>query len=226
MKIIGFAGLARCGKTTTCDLMEKWGKDNGYKVVRMSFAGPLKDALKRAGITKEKNPSLYREVAQRWGMTRRDPEYRPGVTGPDYWVMKTLFKLIDLADDEHQRYIRADRAGKPTVWKETLVLFDDVRYENECKMIKSLNGTLVFVSAWDRLFRRGNKEEWEEGSWRWHESEKMAVEFEVGVSEDTWFDYVLVNEKTDKNLRDSIPHYASLWVDNSDIDSLVTTKEH
>lgn len=226
MKIIAFAGLARSGKTRSCDLMEKWAKDNGYRVVRMSFAGPLKDALKRAGITKEKNPSLYREVAQRWGESRRDPEYRPGVTGPDYWVMKTLHRLIELAEDEHARYLRADRAGTPAVWKETLVLFDDVRYENECRMVKSMGGTLIFVSAWERLFRRGNKDEWLEGSWRWHESEQLAIEFEVGVSDDVWFDYVLVNEQTDAHLAKSIPHYASLWIDNSDIDSIITTKEH
>lgn len=226
MKIIAFAGLARSGKTRSCDLMEKWAKDNGYRVVRMSFAGPLKDALKRAGITKEKNPSLYREVAQRWGESRRDPEYRPGVTGPDYWVMKTLHRLIELAEDEHARYLRADRAGTPAVWKETLVLFDDVRYENECRMVKSMGGTLIFVSAWERLFRKGNKDEWLEGSWRWHESEQLAIEFEVGVSDDVWFDYVLVNEQTDAHLAKSIPHYASLWIDNSDIDSIITTKEH
>jgi hypothetical protein len=225
MKIIGFAGLARSGKTESCKLMERWAMKNGYRVVRMSFAGPLKDALKRAGITKDGDPKKYREIAQRWGECRRDPKYRPGVTGPDYWVSKVANQLLQVSAYEHERYVKCDAAGNLKAWRETLVLFDDVRYENECKLIKGMGGTMVFVSAWDRLFRRGNKSEWIEGSWRWHESEQMAIEFEVGTLEDIWFDYVLVNERTEKELNMAIPHFAPIWIDNSDIDANVTVGE-
>jgi hypothetical protein len=88
-----------------------------------------------------------------------------------------------------------------------------------------MGGTMIFVSAWDRLFRRGNKDEWTEGSWRWHESEQMAIEFEVGTLDDVWFDYVLVNERGEKELSASIPHFAPLWIDNSDIHSTVIVSE-
>jgi hypothetical protein len=225
MKIIGFAGLARSGKTESCNLMERWAKKNGYRTIRMSFAGPLKDALKRAGITKEDSPKQYREIAQKWGANRRDPEYRPGVTGPDYWVRKVAKKICSIAESEHLNYLKADSTIGLSGWKETLVLFDDVRYENECQMIKAMNGTMVFVSAWDRLFRNGNKDEWVEGSWRWHESEQMAIEFEVGVLDDIWFDYVLVNDGSAQRLAKSVPHYAPVWIDNSDIHSTVIMSE-
>jgi hypothetical protein len=218
MKIIGFAGMARAGKTQSCDLLQRWAKDRGYRVMRMSFAGPLKRALSRAGITKDADPLLYRDVAQRWGSMRRDPEYRPGVTGPDYWVNKVLAHILYTAHLEHQDYLVHDCRGENNQWRETLILIDDIRYENECRMIKELNGTIVFVSAWDRLFRRGDKKEWDKESWRWHESEQLAIEFETGIAEDRWFDFVLVNDRKETDLVKSVPHYAPLWLDVSDVE--------
>jgi hypothetical protein len=53
----------------------------------------------------------------------------------------------------------------------------------------------------------------------------MAIEFEVGTLEDIWFDYVLVNERTEKELNMAIPHFAPIWIDNSDIDANVTVGE-
>lgn len=104
--IVGLRGRAGAGKSTLAGLLNELEHD----VVVMSFAGPIRDALRTIGITKTDTPQLYRKLAQVIGQSARDAD-------ADHWV-----KLA------RQRIDRECMSGQR---KSPIIVFDDVRYSNE-----------------------------------------------------------------------------------------------
>lgn len=206
MKVIGFAGLARGGKTTAANFLCDWCLDHGMIPFRMSFADPMKKAAKRIGLTKEGNPELYRKTLQRWGESRRNPFTRPGVTGPDYWADRACAGLLDLAERERIAYDKLTKLASENCFREFVAVFDDVRYENELDMITEFGGTAVFVDGAPRL--KDLKAEW-----RKHESEKMAMEYTKGKMPDSTFDYLITNYHDEETLNALVQQLAPIWVD-------------
>jgi hypothetical protein len=142
VNIIGFLGKKGSGKTTCGELLQQLGRDNGLKVIRVSFADPLKrlcsdlycfaydippEAFYGSQTEKEQpRPALGnrsgREVMQFLG------------TGcfkaltPDVWIAY-LMRHIDIA----MKY-GAD-----------LVVIEDVRFTDEAEAIRNKGGLLIRV---------------------------------------------------------------------------------
>ena len=154
MRVIGFTGQARCGKSYLSDRLAKAAFDAGQRPHLVSFAGALKRASAEAGFPKDTKPTEYREFCQTHGAEMRAQD-------PDYWVKKTIDEIRELAELEN-KLVNEDNK----FW-EVVVIIDDVRYQNEIDTILRMGGDIVHVTAGDRLpvpharFRR-------------HESEKMA----------------------------------------------------
>lgn len=118
--IIGISGKKQVGKNTVA-LMLKYGSSQSVREV--SFAAELKNEVARTcGVTTkeiEDNKPVYRELLQAWGCYRRN-KY-----GKDFWIDKAVKSLEQ--------------------FKEDIIVFTDVRFENEAEAIKKLGGVLVRV---------------------------------------------------------------------------------
>lgn len=205
MLVIGFAGLARGGKTTAAQFMHQWCMDHGMNPLLYSFAQPMKRAAKRLGLSKENDPHTYRKTLQRWGESRRDPEFRPGITGPDYWVNRVLEDLAVIQLTEQENYKRMDRFSWNSEFKETVIIFDDMRYLNEVEMVQALNGTTIFVDGAARLTDL-------DAQWRQHESEKLAMLYTAGAIPDI-FDFYIQNDGTEEQFKQLVEYLAPAWID-------------
>lgn len=125
-RIIGFAGVARAGKTTAADVALNHLYQSGKKGLwKASYAGPIRTALQNIGVHKDKHPDIYREVAQYLGAKMR--EYDAG------WWRDIMEEFSTTRDSED------------------LIFIDDVRYRNEADQIKRLNGILVYINPGRRL---------------------------------------------------------------------------
>lgn len=132
--IIGFAGYARCGKTTAAGLAEAVASELYPQIAvhRMSMAGPIRDALGVIGVTKEGAPSMYRDGAQALGAIARKYDM-------DWWVKQAEARLPGASE-------AAGADASPS-----LVVFDDIRYPNEVRMIQNRGGKVAFIDAAGRL---------------------------------------------------------------------------
>lgn len=205
MIIVAFAGLARGGKTTAANYLYDWCLEHGLNPIRMSFAKPMKDAAARIGLTKDKDPKKYRAVLQRWGESRRDPNYKPGITGENYWVERAIMNLLRMANAEQEDYKHKDKYEFTSCWKETVAIFDDVRYMNELEMITEMGGTTVFIDGMARIKDM-------DADWRKHESESMAMMYSYGRLPDI-FDYYVNNNYDEETLEKLVEHLAPAWLD-------------
>jgi hypothetical protein len=205
MIVIGFAGLARGGKTTAAKFMYDWCLAHDMNPLLYSFAQPMKRAARRIGLDKNKEPEKYRKTLQRWGETRRDPEFRPGISGPDYWINRVLLELAQIQITEQDKYGRMDKFGMNSEFRETVVIFDDLRYMNELEMVNVLNGTTIFVDGASRIKDLDAK-------WRQHESEKLAMLYTFGAIPDI-FDFYVKNERTEEEFKELVELLAPAWID-------------
>lgn len=154
MQVIGFIGLAQSGKTVLAKEVARIAFDNGLTPKVMSFAGSLKRAAVECGADKEKQPELYRKFCQEVGNNMRNPAYVPGVTGPDYWVQRT--------GEEMKKYHS----------QSMVLIFDDVRYDNEVRLLTSVGAEIVYVD-------RGEELPNPTAEFRKHESEKLAYDLQI-----------------------------------------------
>jgi len=202
MRIIAFGGLAQAGKTTAAELLARAAFDAGYSPVFERFAGPLKDASNMLGADKESRPDLYRKFCQYVGGNFRDPEFSPPHTGPDYWVELAgrRFRELEkgeLADRDHDH------------WHETLVIVDDVRYQNEIDLIRKWGGTLVFIDGWRRLGLPESVATWP--AWRLDPSEDLAISYSLLKSPDQTFDFIVTNNGTQDDLGTVVRSMRAQW---------------
>ena len=182
MKIVGFAGKGRVGKTTVVlDIVEYVLRNhhNEYTPVLLPFALPLKTAVSlEAGYRnwqhyKNEQPEAYRRACQFEGDLARQ-------TNPDHWVNMWYEDVMSFRDKEDHR--------------EALILVDDVRYHNELDIIKKLGGSVYFIAHGRRIL------EDEDAIWRDHPSEEMANFIEDGLTIDaqlmlyTEFDDIIFND--------------------------------
>lgn len=127
MKIIGLAGLARSGKTTTANEIVGIAQSKGLRARVFSFADPIKSAAAVLGINKADHPDIYRSFAQ-WVGTDLIRVRRP-----DWWADRMEERIKGAAGDLD------------------LVVIDDVRFDNELAMIVRHGGTACYLDAADRL---------------------------------------------------------------------------
>lgn len=206
MIVIAFAGLARGGKTTSAQYMKKWCNSHGLDATICSFAEPMKAAARRIGLSKDNNPTKYREVLQRWGENKRNPAYQPGRSGPNYWVDKMRKHLLRIASDEKKMYYKLYTYHNESSFREKVVIFDDLRYLNELGLVAEFKGTAIFVDGASRIDDL-------DAEWRKHESEAMATLYTLGQLPDELFDFYVVNEGSERQLKKLIETLAPVWVD-------------
>ena len=176
MRIIGFAGLARAGKTTAKQVTAQLIIDEHSELffpASLSFADPIRDGLAEFGVTKEGTPELYRGAAQEIGAWFRDPESVPGKTGQGYWKSQAVIELMKVQQIEKAEYQLCEDAEQDEVWREYVVIMDDVRYPNEVEMIQSYGGSVIFIDASRRLDLDSEIYQ--------HESEELAMAFTLGM---------------------------------------------
>ena len=205
MRVIGFAGLGQAGKTTAVDEICKWCFERGGKMdpKRLHFAGPIKDALECMGAVKfSARDELYRKGAQLIGTKFRDPEFVPGVTHNDYWVELLSEKIAALEAEEDARL---SKCGNEPLFRETLILIDDIRFENELNVLRRWGARVIFIDGFRRLAPTINE------PWRKHVSEQMATDYTYGHNNDEMFDTVITNNEDEKSFRRVIYGMASTW---------------
>lgn len=206
MRVIGFAGLARAGKTTATDEVCQWALANNGKFdpVRVHFAGPLKEAMRAMGAEKGgPRDELYRLGCQHIGtQVFRNPDFLPGLTGPDYWCDLLSIKLTALAAEEDQRLSALE---KGPLFRETLVLIDDVRFPNEVETLRTWQAHIIFVDAYRRMVPTMSD------PWRKHISEQLANEYTFGHIPDETFDCMLTNNESEASFRRMVRSMAPSW---------------
>jgi len=208
MRIVAFAGLARAGKTTAAEMFADWCTRHGLNPVRMSFAEDLKKAAAYLRISKETQPKLYRELLQKWGSNKRNPDYQPGRSGPNYWVSRTATNMVRQAHDEKMEYIRHYSLGTEDEWRERVVILDDLRYINELNLMASIDGVTVFVDGLERITDL-------KAEWRAHESEALATLYTLNQIDEDVFDFLLPNAGGKEELQAKIDKLAPIWLDHT-----------
>lgn len=127
--IIAFTGLAQSGKTTAANAFISIGYD------RMSFAEPIKAMVSCLTPCKDKDarpPSLcgktLREVYQTLGT-----DWGRKMVGEDIWILAGRARLDELLGDVESDVIRG-------------IVLDDVRFDNEAELIRSMGGLVVEIT--------------------------------------------------------------------------------
>lgn len=151
MIVVGFAGVARVGKSYATNALKEVAEQAGWHVEVLPFAKPLKDEAAEKGFGKESNPEGYREFCQEHGAKKRAED-------TNYWLDKWYVMLKDIQAKE----------ADDTFTKPVLVIADDVRYENELHAIRGNGGLVLYLTPGDRTLEDASAE------WRKHESEALA----------------------------------------------------
>lgn len=213
MIVVALAGLARSGKTTTATLLANWCMEHSLSPIFMSFAEPMKAAAKRLGLDKETNPSLYRATLQRWGETRRDPNFRPSGhpsrrSGEDYWLRRVAILILQKQLAERDKYAALALINKEKEFCEKVLIFDDLRYINELEFIRCIGGTTVFVDGRSRIKDI-------DAPFRQHESEALATYYTDGLMPDNAIDFLITNDGSITVLKNLVNRLAPVWLDMS-----------
>lgn len=128
--VIGFTGLATAGKTTAAGALTARGW------VRMSFADPIRQMLLALGLSREEMAG-GKNVPVPWlgGKTPRElmqtlgTEWGRQMVAPDIWTRASMVRIEQL--------LRSDSAPG--------VVFDDVRFDNEARLIQEHGGLVVRI---------------------------------------------------------------------------------
>ena len=213
MIVVAFAGLARGGKTTTANLLANWCLEHSLSPTIMSFAEPMKLAAKRLGLDKETEPEKYRKTLQRWGETRRDPNFRPTGkpsrrSGEDYWLRRVAILILQKQLAERDKYAALALLNKEKEHCEKVLIFDDLRYLNELEFIRCIGGTTVFVDGRERIKDI-------DAPFRQHESEALAAFYTDGLLPDNAIDFLITNDGSLTSLKNLTNRLAPVWLDMS-----------
>jgi len=130
MSIVGFTGVMGAGKTTAANMIEG--------AIVLSFAEPLKSAVKILfALTDTQLHTLdgKNTVDPRWGISPRELLQYLGTDCirnkfPGHWVKLMGHKIQQLQDK---------------IGDEAIIAIDDIRFEDEAELVRSLNGTVVHV---------------------------------------------------------------------------------
>ena len=135
--IIGLAGRKQSGKTTAAKHLEKSGFE------RLSFAGPIRkmlsallddcgytqdDLVSMLGADKELSIAPFAQ-SPRYLLQTLGTEWGRDCVNPDLWVLVARQKIL-LSESDY-------------------IVFDDVRFENEAAMIRSLGGLIIHIDRGD-----------------------------------------------------------------------------
>lgn len=124
--IIGFSGPAGAGKSTAAKILVE---QRGFRLVK--FAGPLKAMMRAMGLDDDHIEGALKETVHpvlgctpRHAMQTLGTEWGRQCIDPELWV--NLARAAICADQVN-------------------VVLDDVRFENEAAMIRSLGGVIIEI---------------------------------------------------------------------------------
>jgi hypothetical protein len=131
MRLIGFTGFFRSGKTTAARYLTE---NMGYEYMR--FAGPLKQMLKVLGLTDDQvDGNLKNEPCEllggktpRYAMESLGTSWGRDMIVPDLWARAWKNRLYE-----------AQKTGKDRF------VLDDCRFLNEAELIRSMGGVIVKI---------------------------------------------------------------------------------
>lgn len=132
--VIGFCGPMGSGKSTAADMVGSL-----VRVHRMSFADPIRSMLVALGVPEDnlRNPARKKEPLESFGgrsarelMQTLGTEWGRGHVGPDVWVNAV------------RRQIEGGMLGGESFWP---IVIDDVRFDNEARMIAALKGVVIQI---------------------------------------------------------------------------------
>jgi len=175
MKIIAFTGAMGSGKSTTVNQLEELVENRGLQTYNAKFAAPLY----------EMQEEIYRIIA-------------PVHTVPKGWVKDR--KLLQLLGTEWGRQTLGENIWVD-LWKQnvkdlvsswpsiSIITCDDLRFENEAKVIKELGGLIIKIV-----------------------SDKERIDIKAGVPKhpsegglsNQYVDYVIENNGTIDDLRSAL----------------------
>lgn len=136
--LIGIAGCKGVGKTT---LVNKLACD--FPIRRLSFAEPLKQMLiDNFGFTHEQlyNPEQKELFNEFWNMTNRQAMERFGNGMRNEFDSNVWIKLAEIKLHKIQGMLT--NSNLPLN-----IVYDDVRFDNEAKMIRSHGGLIINVTS-------------------------------------------------------------------------------
>jgi hypothetical protein len=136
MKIVGIAGPARSGKDTLATMLILEAGEGAH----MSFASPIREfianllnvpleALQDGPYKEEPLPELGGK-SPRQLMQTLGTEWGREMVDPDLWIKVAEWKL---------------KALQESMFPPKVVVFSDVRFENEAEMIRRLGGVIVHI---------------------------------------------------------------------------------
>jgi hypothetical protein len=127
-RIIGFTGVAGSGKSTAAGLLLRHYR--GFSLI--SFADPIRRMLQELGVdshtlafAKHASSDFLCGRTPRYAMQTLGTEWGRALIGPDIWINASNRRLVHLLD-------MGSRA-----------VFDDVRFDNEARMIRDAGGYIV-----------------------------------------------------------------------------------
>jgi hypothetical protein len=132
ISLVGFAGMKQSGKTTSAKAL----KHHGYRIY--SFADPIRKLCRALGITKkyyngdkdEPIPHLGKKTA-RYIMQTIGTDWGRAMVSETIWLDMMERRLVDAHNNKF------------------LICIDDVRFDNEARLIKSFNGVVVKIVRGD-----------------------------------------------------------------------------
>lgn len=135
-RIIGFTGRKGAGKDTLAAAIKSELDRDGFDVVSLQFAGPIKAFCREVfGWSQEHTDGGLKEIVDpRWGITPRramqtlGTEWGRGLH-PNLWVESMRTRVSTLTDD--------------LGWD--VAIITDVRFDNEAEMIREMGGVVVEV---------------------------------------------------------------------------------
>lgn len=135
--IIGLAGQKHSGKTSAANKLEKSG------FARYSFATPLRSMLsvllKELGHSEEDIDRL---------LTRDKDQVIPGLSKSSRDLMQTLGTEWGRCHVDPDIWIKAARHRLESS-EDDLIVFDDVRFDNEADLIREMGGLIIHVDRGD-----------------------------------------------------------------------------
>jgi hypothetical protein len=136
MKIIGIAGAARSGKDTLARMLILEAGEGAH----MSFAAPIREFIANLlnvpvealqdGAYKERPLPELGGISPRQMMQTLGTEWGRDLVDPDLWIKVAEWKL---------------KALQESMFPPAVVVFSDVRFENEADVIRRLGGVVVHL---------------------------------------------------------------------------------
>jgi hypothetical protein len=176
-RIVAFSGLMHSGKTSCAEILEHHLTLSVYYPKTIKFAQPLYDIQNyiydRTGLEKPKSKDreLLQYIGTEWGR-KKDPELWTSIWRQEARAYR--FKSSGLREDVH------------------VVICDDLRFENEAKLVRELGGIVINVVAPTELRKERNPLTFNEN----HASEKPLPEELISLN--------IYNDKDISDLRYNI----------------------